>query len=90
MVLEEDNFVKVLSGRYTDRKKTYKKANNSNSSKDTEQSKNNSFEEKYINCCEILGVDVDCEETELKKVYAIIKNYITRIKIKIKIHKKIY
>ncbi|MFM1581588.1 DnaJ domain-containing protein [Helcococcus bovis] len=67
--LEEDNFVKVLSGRYTDRKKTYKKANNSNSSKDTEQSKNNSFEEKYINCCEILGVDVDCEETELKRKY---------------------
>ncbi|MFM1583052.1 hypothetical protein ABGF41_04300, partial [Helcococcus ovis] len=47
--LEEDNFVKVLSGRYTDRKKTYKKANNSNSSEEkTKESSNNSFEERYI------------------------------------------
>lgn len=67
--LEEDNFVKVLSGRYTDRRKTYNKSYNSNSSKNTEQSKNNSLEEKYISYCEILGVDVDCEESELKRKY---------------------
>lgn len=72
--LEEDNFVKVLSGRYTDRKKTYNKYYNTNSSKEdkkenTKESSNNSFEEKYVNYCEVLGVDVDCEESELKRKY---------------------
>ena len=72
--LEEKNFVKVLSGRYTDRRKTYNKSYNSNSSKEdkqekTKESSNNSFEEKYVNYCEMLGVDVDCEESELKRKY---------------------
>lgn len=68
--LEEDNFVKVLSGRYTDRRKTYNKYYNTNSSKEnTKESSNNSFEGKYINYCEVLGVDVDCEESELKRKY---------------------
>lgn len=72
--LNENNFVKVLSGIYSDRRKTYNKSYSSNSSKEdkkenTKKSSNNSFEGKYVNYCEMLGVDVDCEESELKRKY---------------------
>ncbi|MFM1536846.1 hypothetical protein [Helcococcus ovis] len=38
-----------MSGKYTDRRKTYNKSYNSNSSEEkTKESSNNSFEERYI------------------------------------------